>query len=1019
MAKWEIEYYNEDLDTVLPIAAEIDQIYQELDGDINASFWLLNTNEWRSFISSDKTVFIYFDGKLQFAGIATGGDIQKNKIKVVCYDPVALILDQFDTFTGVYDQKPANTILSDVLNGTGLTLDASTPITAISVVFYNANRLDIIKFIASTVNQEYWSEDGVAIKWGTRGQGNLWTPTTLVISKRGIDRSKQVDCVRVRGIDQFGYHIIGVAGTQGARTKVFDETTITDVNGLNSIAAKHLAELSTDSSGAPLTVLMTAKETSNHEGADINVGDSVHLVNSRYLLNGNYRIVQAIKKKTKVDFQIEKMRKSIDKEIADLKAWENKGIYLPGSTSWSLNLQGLIGLFHLNEGEGTVAKNRAPVDSPIDGTITDGGWEDGPTAKILTFNGTTSVVDLGSASQAGINLTGKLSVGAWFSPSTNDSTLRRIVNKSLQFDLQYHVNTGVLTLQIYIGGAWHVFNSDSGIVTVGGRIFAFCTYDGAQVCMYVNGYLHKQWSQTGNPASATGSVYLGSALKGVLAEVMIWSRALGAQEVLELYFFPLFRVVGGGSSSGGWWCSVSVSNDQHGTTDPSGSTNVPSGQALVATATNINRATFFCWRYDGVDNYSTDNPLTIPAQADGSHHNLIALFTPPIGIGLPVVCTIAALKHTEIASPVLARLSTIMDTRIVSPVVASMSTTVSTSIVGHKWIVNCVNNGFGTFNNSGIQLVTADEVEDAGLEPIGGTLSYTTIKALHPSATASISAVVQSFKGNGGKLYGALFKIKKNGSPVGNLRCALYDHTGTYGTSSVPTGALIEDSADVAMAGLNSSDYYWTTFTFAGTTTLTAGTYYTIVVYAKSVTTLNTSNYIQIYDCIISSTTHQGNYSQYASSAWASTATTDLLFAVISGNAGTTLSVVGTPLYANGYVCPTSNPLLFDGVSVGAVAADGLTASYTIPEQIGGTVHTMLNQFIKGWGVTSAVATPLGYRGVTSGTAMSYTAQGSAGAGYHWHLWLDGIIDLGHSVASCPAQTNGTYHVITQVATPN
>ena len=155
MAKWEIEYFNEELGQILPIAGEIDQIYQELDGDINASFWLPNTNDWRSFISSDKTVFIYFDGKLQFAGIATGGDIQKSKIKAVCYDPVALILDQFDTFTGVYDQKPANTILADVLNGTGLNLDASAPTTPISVVFYNANRLDIIKFVASTVNQEY------------------------------------------------------------------------------------------------------------------------------------------------------------------------------------------------------------------------------------------------------------------------------------------------------------------------------------------------------------------------------------------------------------------------------------------------------------------------------------------------------------------------------------------------------------------------------------------------------------------------------------------------------------------------------------------------------------------------------------------------------------------------------------------------------------------------------------------------------------------------------------------------
>ena len=74
------------------------------------------------------------------------------------------------------------------------------------------------------------------------------------------------------------------------------------------------------------------------------------------------------------------------------------------------------------------------------------------------------------------------------------------------------------------------------------------TYDGATVKMYVNGYLHKQWSQTGNPDSSANTVYLGVFLKGVLAEVMLWSRVLVDQEVLELYFFPLFRVVGNGGS---------------------------------------------------------------------------------------------------------------------------------------------------------------------------------------------------------------------------------------------------------------------------------------------------------------------------------------------------------------------------------------------------------------------------------------------------------------------------------------
>ncbi len=177
--------------------------------------------------------------------------------------------------------------------------------------------------------------------------------------------------------------------------------------------------------------------------------------------------------------QLDNFRKPLDATVDELKNWEDRGIYTPGSTSWSVNLQGLVGLFHLNEGEGTDAKNRAPVDTPIDGVITDGGWQDGPITKILTFNGSSSMVSLGDDSKAGINLTGKLSFGGWFSPSTTDSTERNVCHKSGQFGLHYHSNTGVVTASITIGSTVHYFNSDAGVATVGARLFVMVTYDGA------------------------------------------------------------------------------------------------------------------------------------------------------------------------------------------------------------------------------------------------------------------------------------------------------------------------------------------------------------------------------------------------------------------------------------------------------------------------------------------------------------------------------------------------------------
>ncbi len=389
------------------------------------------------------------------------------------------------------------------------------------------------------------------------------------------------------------------------------------------MAAKKLAELNTDSSGAPVSVLITI-------GKAFAPGDSVSVVNDQYLLNGTYRIKQLNKMRTQVKLQLDKFRKSLDRTIEDLRSWEDQGIYLPGSTSWSLNLQGLIGLFHLNEGTGTDAKNKAPVDSPIDGGITAGSWEDGPITKMLTFNGSSSMVSLGDASKAGINFTGKLSFGGWFSPSAADSTERNVCQKSGQFGLHYHSNTGVVTASVTIAGLVHYFNSDAGVATVGARLFSMVTYDGATVKMYVNGYLHKQWNQTGNPDSSANIVYLGVFLKGVLAEVMLWSRALVDQEVLELYFFPLFRVVGtsggGGSASSGWYCTIVT--PLGGTTSPTGYTQVETGATLEVTATplNIRNWAFDYWFFDGSKVYGSLNPIVIDPQDELSYHTLTAVF---------------------------------------------------------------------------------------------------------------------------------------------------------------------------------------------------------------------------------------------------------------------------------------------------------------------------------------------------------------------------------------------------------
>jgi hypothetical protein len=546
MARWSIEYYDDVAEDFVEFTGyNLNEIYEELseNGEPHLYFYLFNTAANRALLQQDLLINAYYDDVLQFTGILQGGDIEDRpgKIKMVVYDDFIITLDQASSFTGAYE-KPAKDIIDAILAGTGYSAHSSTPTTIIPVVFYHTNRLDAIKFMQKALACDVW-HDGTAVYFGAKGAGVTNTPTTIALSKRGIDRSKgQFTKVEIRGTDVTGFHILGVAGS-GTKVWKGNEDQMTDAATLNAIAAKKLAELATDSSGMPVSVLMA-------EGKDYSLGESVAVYDARYLLDGTYRIMQMTKTKFKCSMQLDRARKTIAATVDELKGWEKKGIYTPGSEAWVINLQGLVGLFHLNEGEGAVAKNRAPIDEPIDGAITDGAWQDGPITKMLTLNGASANISLGAASQAGINLTSKLSFGAWFSPSANDSTKRFVCHKDGQFALYYHVNTGVLGCDVVTGTGIHSYSSDAGLIKVGGRIFAMITYDQAKVRMYYNGWLHKEWSLTGAPSSSANTVYLGVFLKGVLAEVMLWSRALVDQEVLELYFFPLLRVVSGGGGHG-------------------------------------------------------------------------------------------------------------------------------------------------------------------------------------------------------------------------------------------------------------------------------------------------------------------------------------------------------------------------------------------------------------------------------------------------------------------------------------
>ena len=142
---------------------------------------------------------------------------------------------------------------------------------------------------------------------------------------------------------------------------------------------------------------------------------------------------------------------------------------------------------------------------------------------------------------------------------------------------------------------------------------------------------------------------------------------------------------------------------------------------------------------------------------------------------------------------------------------------------------------------------------------------------------ATIDGQAQSFANGSAKLLvtRVFAYLKKNNSPTGNIVCKIYAHSGSYGTSSVPTGTALATSENVDVSGLTGS-YVLTKFKFTAGVVLDASTNYVV---AFEYSGGDASNYVQIQG-LASSGTHGGNRSDLISSSWSATAADDLGFSV-------------------------------------------------------------------------------------------------------------------------------------------
>lgn len=147
---------------------------------------------------------------------------------------------------------------------------------------------------------------------------------------------------------------------------------------------------------------------------------------------------------------------------------------------------------------------------------------------------------------------------------------------------------------------------------------------------------------------------------------------------------------------------------------------------------------------------------------------------------------------------------------------------------------------------------------------------------LIPIYTGSVDGIGQSFTGDGGILATSVWNLNKTGSPTGNAVSKIYAHSGTFGTSSIPTGAALATSGNFDVSTLTGS-LTLITFTFSGggKIPLINGTKYVVTFEYGAGDVSNRPN----LDSDASSPSHGGNIS-YDFPGWTADSDLDAIFCV-------------------------------------------------------------------------------------------------------------------------------------------
>lgn len=217
----------------------------------------------------------------------------------------------------------------------------------------------------------------------------------------------------------------------------------------------------------------------------------------------------------------------------------------PGQVTIQSNSEGLVA--HYSLGEGFEAKDRTPYGNhgTVQGaTLTADRHQNSGGA--YSFDGADDCISVPiGSSNPELDLTENLTLSAWIKPGGSTSSFQSIVRAGLGTDLRYSLvyngSSGRIAYSWYDGSSFQSVSSTANVPQNQWSYVTAVKTASNTVSFYVNGEFNKSATITEAP-NAPAQMSIGATIcgtnqhfKGIIDDVRIYNRALGASEVESLH----------------------------------------------------------------------------------------------------------------------------------------------------------------------------------------------------------------------------------------------------------------------------------------------------------------------------------------------------------------------------------------------------------------------------------------------------------------------------------------------------